>query len=146
MNARTTPNEYETQAQMASIGKLLLRVVLGVLLLLHGIAKVKIGVGPIMGMLTQHGLPGELGYLVYVGEVLAPLMLIVGVWTRVAALGVAVNMLVAVGLAHMPQLLKLGEQGGYALELQALYLFSALAVMLLGAGRYSAGGALGRWN
>ena len=146
MIATKPRNEYETLTQMASSGKLLLRVVLGVLLLLHGIAKVKSGVAPIMGMLAQHGLPAALGYLVYVGEVLAPVLLILGLWTRAAALVVAVNMVVAVALAHMPQLLKLGEEGGYALELQAMYLFSALAVMLLGAGRYSVGGAMGRWN
>ena len=146
MNKTTHQHEYEHLAQMANSGKLLLRVVLGLLILLHGIAKVKSGVGPIVGMLTQHGLPGGLAYLAYVGEVLAPLMLIVGIWTRVAALIVAINMVVAVALAHMPQLLKLGEQGGYALELQAMYLFGALAVMPLGAGRYSAGGTMGRWN
>ncbi|MBW8893051.1 MAG: DoxX family protein [Burkholderiales bacterium] len=146
MNTKTPPHEFEHLSQMASSGKLLLRVVLGLLILLHGIAKMKSGVGPVMTMLTQHGLPGALAYLVYIGEVVAPLLLIVGIWTRVAAVVIAVNMLVAVGIAHMPQLLKLGEQGGYALELQAMYLFGALAVMLLGAGRYSAGGAMGRWN
>jgi putative oxidoreductase len=36
--------------------------------------------------------------------------------------------------------------GGYALELEAIYLFAAVAVALLGAGRYSVSGAHGRWN
>ncbi|WP_077036966.1 DoxX family protein [Pelomonas sp. KK5] len=131
---------------MASGGKLLLRVLLGALILLHGIAKLKTGVGPVAGMLTEHGVPGEMAYLVYVGEVAAPLMMIAGVWTRLAGLVVAVNMIVAISLAHVPQLAQLNEQGGWAIELQAMYLGSALAVMLLGAGRFSAGGALGRWN
>ena len=145
-NAVIRQREFQSFAQMASSGKLLLRVLIGALVLLHGIAKLKSGVGPVMGMLTQQGLPGELAYFVYVGEVVAPVMLIVGIWTRLAALIVAVNMTVAVALAHVPQLLQLNDQGGWALELQAMFLFGALSVMMLGAGRYSAGGALGRWN
>jgi putative oxidoreductase len=55
-------------------------------------------------------------------------------------------MLVAVGLVHTSQLVGLNQQGGYGLELQAMYLFGALAVALLGAGRFSLGGIDGRWN
>jgi len=39
-----------------------------------------------MDRLANAGFPSALGYLVYVGEVLAPLLLIVGLWTRAAAL------------------------------------------------------------
>jgi putative oxidoreductase len=83
---------------------------------------------------------------VYVGEILAPILLIVGVWTRAAAVVVAINMLFAVLLAHRGELFSLGDQGGYALELQAMFLFTAIAIALLGAGRYSIGGVAGRWN
>jgi len=127
-------------------GKLVLRLALGVLILLHGIAKLGNGVGSIGGSLARVGLPESLAYLVYVGEVLAPLLVIVGLWTRAAALVVVVNMLVAVLLVHAGQLLGLTKSGGYALELQAMYLFGALALALLGAGRHSLGGAAGRWN
>ena len=122
------------------LGKLLLRLTLGSLMLLHGIAKLSSGADHIAGMVASHGLPGVLGYLVYVGEVLAPLLLIVGLWTRPAALVVAINMVVAIGLAHMGQLGQLGKSGGWALELQGLFLFTAVAVSLLGAGRFSLGG------
>ncbi|MDN3922670.1 DoxX family protein [Roseateles violae] len=127
-------------------GKLVLRVALGLLILLHGIAKVKGGVGPIEVMLGKMNLPAALAYGVYIGELLAPILLIVGVWTRLAALIVFVNMLFAVALAHMGQLFTLGPQGGWALELQGMFLFGALAVALLGAGRYSVGGLGGRFN
>ena len=138
--------EFEQLAHMASGGKLLLRVLIGALMLFHGVAKIRNGLGPIPGMLSQHGLPPEIAYLCYIGEVIAPLMLIAGIWTRLAALVVAINMATAIALAHMQQILTLNDQGGWAIELQAMYLFGALAVMLLGAGRLSAGGALGRWN
>jgi putative oxidoreductase len=91
-------------------------------------------------------MPASLGYLVFIGEVLAPLLLIVGAWTRLAALAVVVNMAVAVLLAHAGQLFTIAKSGGYGLELQAMYLFAAISVALLGAGRYSVSGARGRWN
>ena len=127
-------------------GKLVLRLVLGLLVLAHGISKVIGGNGFVTGALGKMGLPTEIGYLVYIGEVLAPLLLILGIWSRAAALVIAINMLVAVSLAHTRQLFSLAPTGGYALELQAMYLFGAIAVLLLGAGRYSIGGPEGRWN
>jgi putative oxidoreductase len=128
------------------LGKLLLRVSLGAMLMLHGIAKLSGGVDGIAGMLQQRGLPGELAYAVFIGELLAPLALILGLWTRVAALVAAINMGVAIALAHSADVFKLGEQGGWAIELQGLFLFGALAVMLLGGGRFSVGGLRGRFN
>lgn len=127
-------------------GKLILRLTLGVLILFHGISKVTGGIGPVTDALARAGMPTGLGYLAYVGEVLGPLLLILGVWTRVGALLVVINMFVALWLVHTSQLFSLSKTGGYGLELQAIYLFTALAVVLLGAGRYSLGGIQGRWN
>ena len=59
---------------------------------------------------------------------------------------VIVNMVFAVLLAHTGDLLKLGERGGYALELQAMFLFTAIAIALAGAGRFSVGGRYGPLN
>lgn len=119
------------------LGKLLLRLTLGVLILLHGIAKIPTGPSSIAGMVEKAGLPGELAWLVYLGEVLAPLALILGAWTRFAALIIAGNMAFAVGLAHMDDLSRLGRSGGWAVELQAMFFFTALALVLLGGGRYA---------
>jgi putative oxidoreductase len=130
----------------AETGKLLLRVLIGVLVLLHGIAKIKNGVGPIAGMLGGAGMPTFLAYGAYIGEVLAPVLLIVGIWTRPAAVVVAVNMVFALALAHKAQVFTLNDQGGWAIELQAMYLFGAIVVALLGAGRFSVGGLNARWN
>jgi putative oxidoreductase len=141
-----SPLSALSPATLDDSGKLLLRVVIGVLVLLHGIFKLSAGVGFIGGMLAKAGLPGGLAYLVYVGEIVAPLLMIAGVFTRAAAAVVVINMLVAFGLVHMADLFSLTKQGGWALELQGLYLFGALAVMLLGAGRMSVGGKSGRFN
>ena len=130
----------------ANLGKLVLRLTLGVLILLHGVAKLQAVPVGIMDLLANAGLPSSLGYLVYVGEVLAPLLLIAGLWTRVAALLIAINMVFAVLLAHASQLDDLSRSGGWALELQGFYFFTAVAIMLLGAGKFSLGGASGKLN
>lgn len=121
-------------------GKLVLRLTIGILVLLHGLAKLMNGIGPIEGMLAARGLPAVLAWAVYVGEVLAPILLIIGIYTRWAAVLVAVNMLVAIFLVHSQQVFTIGNGGGWGIELQGLFLFGAIAVALLGAGRYSVGG------
>lgn len=127
-------------------GKLILRLALGVLILLHGVAKISSGVSGMGGMLASHGLPSVLAYLVYVGEIVAPILLIIGLYTRPAAWIIAINMVVALWLVHMKDLLTIGKSGGWVLELQGMFLFGAIAVALLGAGRFSLGGSSGKYN
>ena len=111
-------------------GSVLLRTALALLLLLHGWAKITGGIGSIVGMVEARGLPGFLAYAVYLGEVVAPLLLLLGVWVVPAALVVAVNMLVALFLVHQGHFLALNKSGGWALELQAFFLVAALVVAL----------------
>jgi putative oxidoreductase len=127
-------------------GKLVLRAALAIILLFHGYAKLTGGIGFVGDMLAKAGAPAALGYLVYVGEVLAPLMILAGVFARPAALVVAINMVVAVLLVHTGQFFTINDTGGWALELQGMFFFAAVAVALLGAGRYSVSGVNGRYN
>ena len=127
-------------------GKLVLRAALAILVLFHGVSKLVNGIDPIMGMVAKAGLPSAFAFLVYVGEVIAPLMILFGIWARLGAVIVAINMIVAVALAHGSQFFTMGKTGGWALELQGFYFFMAVAVALLGAGRYSMGGKSGKWN
>ncbi|CAB3909307.1 DoxX family protein [Achromobacter mucicolens] len=128
-------------------GKLILRLTLGILILLHGLFKLTGGgVGGISGMLSSHGLPGFLAYGVYIGEIIAPVLLIIGVYTRLAGLIIAINMVVAILLAHSGSIASMTNNGGWALELQGMYLFTGLAIAFMGAGRFSLAGTGGRWN
>lgn len=120
----------------ADLGKLIVRLTLGGLLLFHGIAKLLNGVGFIEGQLAAHGLPTIFAYGVYVGEVIAPLMVILGYQTRIGALIIVFNMIVAIALVHGHELLSLSSNGGWALELQGFFLFIAFAVIFLGPGKY----------
>ena len=121
-----------------NVGKLILRVVLGLLVLLHGIHKLAGGIDWLDGMLANEGLPAFFKYGVYVGEVIAPLLLIAGWYSRIGAWLIAVNMLFAFGLAHGAELFAIDPQSGaLALETQYLFFFSAIALGLIGPGRYA---------
>jgi len=127
-------------------GKLILRLSVGILLLMHGLHKLMHGISAISAMVNANGWPAWIAYGVFIGEIIAPVLIIVGLLTRVSALVVVSNMIVAIYLAHSHQLFHLTKTGGWLLELQGLYLFGALAIALLGAGRISVGGAHGRMN
>lgn len=119
------------------MGKLLLRLTLGVLMLFHGYAKLRNGVSGIEGMLQGMGLPAWVAFGVYIGEVLAPILLILGWYARIGGAIIAINMVFAIALAHSKQLLDLTKTGGWALELQAFFLLCGLVVALIGPGRYA---------
>lgn len=118
------------------LGKLILRLTLGILVLLHGLAKVTGGVGGIEGMLSGVGLPEMFAYGVYLGEVLGPIMIIIGWQTRIGAGLIAINMLFAIGLAHANEIFALSGSGGWALELQGMFLLTAVALIFTGPGAF----------
>ena len=124
--------------QSDALGKLILRLALGALMLFHGLSKLVNPVGAInyvSSQLTAAGLPTFLAYGVFAGEVIAPLLIILGIYSRIGGLMVVINMIFAVMLAHGAQLLTLSKSGGWALELQAFYLFCGLALFFLGSGK-----------
>ena len=112
-------------------GVLLLRFTVAGLMLFHGVAKLRNGLEGIESLLANVGLPTWLSYGALVGEVLAPLLVLAGLWVRPAALVMAFTMVVAVGLAHPTQLFTIGRTGGYGLELQAFFFFCSIAIALL---------------
>ncbi len=119
--------------------KLLLRVVLGVVVLLHGVYKLQnpMAMDFVAGAFSSVGLPAALAYLIYIGEVVAPIMLIVGYQTKIAASLVAITMVVAILLVHSGQIFTLSEMGGgWAIELQAMILAAAVTVFGLGGGKH----------
>ncbi len=129
-------NKMETKR--IDIGLFVLRLAIGLMMLLHGISKLVNGIGPIVGMLESSGLPGFIAYGVLVGEVVAPLMLIVGFRTRLAGAIFAFNMVVAVSMAHLGDIFTLVPMGGWALELQGAYFFGGVVLAITGAGGIAA--------
>jgi putative oxidoreductase len=125
------------QNQRINAGLLLLRFTLGILMFLHGYSKIVNGVEGIENNLIEKGLPGFIAYGVYVGEVIAPLMMIVGFRVRLASLVFAFNMLVAALLAHPDEIFALTSRGVWAIEKIGLFFFGALVLVITGGGKYS---------
>jgi len=130
----------------SDLGKLILRVLVGSMLLFHGISKLQHGYGFVEQMLRSGGFPGYLSHLILVFEILAPFFMILGIYTRQAALIQVFNMVMAVYLVHTRELFSVSAHGGYALELQAFYLFGALAVFFFGSGRFNVARGQGVWD
>lgn len=121
------------------IGKLVLRISVAGLMLFHGIAKV-LNTGSLAyigGKLSAIGLPSFISYGVYIGEVIAPVLIIIGLYTRLGGVVIVINMLFAIGLSHSGDILALTKHGGWAIELQMFYLLGAVCIVLLGSGRYA---------
>ncbi len=127
------------------IGKLVGRLSVGGLLLFHGIHKLLTGIAPVKAMVVAHHLPDVVAYGVYAGEIVGPILVILGLFSRLGGLLIVANMVVAIVLAGMAELFKLNPAGGYALELETFYLLGGLAVALLGAGRIGLNIG-GNWN
>lgn len=128
---------FVRMADHPEMGKLLLRITFGALLLFHGQFKVIHGVGWIARLLTQKGLPDFIAYGAYIGEVIAPIMIIIGLFTRPAAFIIAINMLVATLLVKGGDVWHRSDVGAWSLETEALYFLGALVIMLMGAGKYT---------
>jgi putative oxidoreductase len=118
-------------------GKLLLRLAVGGLMLFHGLHKAIDGVGGIAGMLVAKGLPGFIAYGVLVGEVIAPILIILGILTRPAALVLAFTMVVAWLMVGTGKTFALDAVGAWAIESLVYFFVGALVVAFLGAGRYA---------
>ena len=124
------------QNQKINTGLLLLRLTLGILMFLHGYSKIVNGIGGIENNLIEKGLPAFIAYGVYVGEIIAPLMMIVGFRTRLASIVFAFNMLVAAVLAHPDEIFALTGRGVWAIEKIGLFFFGALVLVITGGGKF----------
>lgn len=121
----------------SDLGLLILRLSIGLLMLFHGVYKIFTGPGMIEQIVTGAGLPSFIAYGVYLGEVIAPLFIIFGYRTRIAALIMAGNCAVAALMVHSSQIFTLNDAGGWALELLGLYGFGALVLMITGGGKFA---------
>ena len=118
------------------LGLLFVRIAVGALMLLHGIAKIG-QTTFIEGMLADKGLPAIMAYGVYLTEIVAPLLILLGFRTRLAAIAYVFGILFIIFLVHANAIFSLNENGGWAIELHGLYLFGAVALFFTGGGKYA---------
>jgi putative oxidoreductase len=128
------------------LGKLLLRLTCAGILLFHGIHKVFVEIDHVKVMVKNAGLPEVFAYGNIIGEFIAPIFVLLGYQSRVAALVIAINMLMTVLIGHPDIVFSINDYGGWMIETNMLYLMTAVAVVFLGAGKYSLSGGRGRWD
>ena len=115
-----------------SIGALLMRVGFGGLMLTHGVPKL---LEFINGNLEVVGDPLGVGalltsILVIIGEVISPLLVVVGYKVRFTAIPTIITMLVAAFMIHADDPIATKEKA-------LLYLIGFTEIALMGAGKYS---------
>lgn len=135
------------------IAPLVARLTLGLVMFPHGAQKALglfggYGFSGTMGFFTgQMGIPAAFAALAIAAEFLGSLGLIFGALSRIAAFGIAANMLVAVLMVHGKFGFFMnwyGAQAGEGFEYHLLAIGLALIVMVKGAGAWSLDGVLGR--
>src|SRR5262249_16177034 len=109
---------------------LVLRLVLGAIMIGHGYPKVFGGLAHHVQSVSGLGLPGWLAYFSAAAEFLGGIAVILGLFTRVAALAITINMALAIGQVHWKNGL-LGN-GGYQFQLALAAM--AFALIFYGAG------------
>jgi putative oxidoreductase len=154
MNVATSKTQSDAWAWVDNpdLGKAIIRVNLGFLLIWHGLNFAAGNTNQItnLGML---GIPAFIGWPAgYICEIIAPVAAILGIYARLAGASMAIFMLFAIGLRHLGffgsenHLFMLAPEGdAYFLERQFFFLWSAVALFFMGAGKYGLNIG-GRWN
>lgn len=122
--------------QNSDIARLLLRLTAG-MMLFHGINKIFHGIDGIKHLTAASGLPEFFAYGVYLGEVVAPIMIIIGYYSRIGALIMAFTMANAIYLAHASELFTLNKHGAPSAELPLIYLLLSLVIAFSGPGKFA---------
>src|SRR5271168_3955050 len=123
----------------------ILRLVLGVVFFAHGAQKLLgwfggYGFHGTMGFFEHLGMPAPVAFLIICTEFFGGLGLIVGLLTRIAALGIGVEMIGAIFLVHLPNGFFMnwtGTQKGEGFEYHLLAVAAAAVLLLRGAGAFS---------
>jgi putative oxidoreductase len=127
---------FRSSHNQADLGLALIRIITGLVFAVHGGQKLFVyGFDGVTGAFTQMGIPmaGVAGPAVALLEFFGGIALIVGLLTRVAGLGLAINMLGAILFVHA----KAGFFAPNGYEFVLTLLGGAAALAIAGAGRYS---------
>ncbi len=115
--------------RLQPLGLLVLRLALGAIMIAHGWQKIAGGMSQFMEMLQHMGIPAWMGYLTVAAEFGGGILLVIGFLTRLAALAIFVDMLVAILKVHLPHGL-FSKNGGFEFPLAC----AAIAFSLIWSG------------
>lgn len=105
----------------------------------HGINKLlhRDALGYVQDLLEAKNLPFFISYGVFIGQILAPILIMIGYRTRIASLVLAFTCIMILYLAFSDRIFSFTEHGGWSIERPALFLFGALALAITGGGKYA---------
>jgi putative oxidoreductase len=118
----------------SDVGLLIVRIALGGIIFFHGFHKITHGVADQFQLLASNGIPGIFIYFVYVSEVLAPVLIVLGILTRLSNLTIIVTMIVVFYALPFP--IGMDEHGAMNIESQLYFLLLSVALFFTGPGRY----------
>jgi putative oxidoreductase len=128
-------------ARLAGLSPLVVRVIVGVIMVAHGLQKLtQMGPGNFGGqVLAGLGvpLPELMGYLVTFVELLGGILLIVGLFSRLTALLLTIDLVVAILLVKLNVGLIAPQGSGAGAELDLALIAGLLVVLLAGPGKLS---------
>jgi putative oxidoreductase len=135
------------------ITSFILRIMLGVVFLPHGAQKIfgwfgGYGFSGTMDFFTKAGIPAFLAFLAIMAESVGSVALIAGFFTRIAALGIAVNMVVCAIGNHIQNgffMNWFGQQKGEGFEFHILVIALAIGLMIKGGGKWSVDAAIAKY-
>jgi putative oxidoreductase len=128
------------------ISSLILRVMLGIVFFPHGAQKLfgwfgGYGFSGTMAFFTDNmGIPPVLAFLAIMAESVGAIAVIAGFLTRIGALGIGTNMVVAIFMVHLPNGFFMnwsGSQQGEGFEFHILAIAMALVLIIKGGGKWS---------
>jgi len=131
--------------RLAEFAPLVVRATVGVIMAAHGLQKLLTGPGNFGGFLAQLGVPapGLMGYVVTLVELGGGILLVVGLLSRLAALLLTVNLVVAILLVKVGVGFLSPQGGGAGAELDLALIAGFLAILFAGPGRISLDHTLG---
>jgi putative oxidoreductase len=131
--------------RLAGLAPLIVRVVVGVIMAAHGLQKLMMGPANFGGFLAQLGVPSPtlMGYVVTFVELVGGVGLVVGLFSRLAALLLTINLTVAILLVKVNVGLIAPPEAGAGAELDLALIAGFLTILFVGPGRLSLDYVLG---
>ena len=121
-----------TLDRLQPLALLILRLVLGAVMIVHGYPKVT-SFGHFQQMIRGIGLPGWMAYLSAATEFLGGILIVLGFFTRYAALAILIDLSVAIWKVHW----KVGFRGDKGYEFPLAVAAIAFALIFFGGGPMS---------
>ncbi|XEC93280.1 DoxX family protein [Paenibacillus tarimensis] len=110
-------------------GLLIVRLVLGITFVIHGIEKFQMGIGNVSGWFGSMGIPGFMAYIIAIIELVGGIAMILGLGTRIVGILFAATMIGAIFKVKLASgFTGNGQMAGYELDLALLAISVLLAL------------------